>query len=184
MSTITTCYGDIDTAIMARLAKIKLLAFDVDGTITEGGVYLDNTELEFKKFYTKDGYGLHYLNKSGVICAAITGRKARLMERRMAELKLNHLIQGEWDKETALTNLCKQLNIDLDEAACIGDDLNDLPMFKIAGVTACPHDAHPYMQKIATLVMDYDGGKGAVRQFCDLIMMAQGKLNYDGGPLE
>ena len=100
MSTITTCYGDIDTAIMARLAKIKLLAFDVDGTITEGGVYLDNTELEFKKFYTKDGYGLHHLNKSGVICAAITGRKARSYGAPYGRIEaFNHLIQGEWTKK-------------------------------------------------------------------------------------
>ena len=113
MSVITTCYGNIDSEIMSRLSKVKLLAFDVDGTITDGGVYLDNTNLELKKFYTKDGYGLHNLNKSGVICAAITGRNAPLMERRMQELKLNYLIQGEWDKKTALTKLCNKLNIDI-----------------------------------------------------------------------
>lgn len=183
MSVITTCYGNIDSEIMSRLSKVKLLAFDVDGTITDGGIYLDNTNLELKKFYTKDGYGLHNLNKSGVICAAITGRNAPLMERRMHELKLTYLIQGEWDKKTALTKLCSKLNIDIKNSACIGDDLNDLSMFNIAGITACPKDAHPYMKKISDIVLDYEGGHGAIRQFCDLIMMSQNNLNYDGGPL-
>ncbi len=183
MSMIKTCYGNIDEQIMHKLASVKLLAFDVDGTITDGGIYLDNTDLEFKKFCTKDGYGLHHLNKSGVKCAAITGRKAHLMERRMKEIKLDLLIQDENDKKTALTDLCNKLGIDLANTVCIGDDLNDLPMFKIAGITACPKDAHPYIKKNANIVMNYDGGKGAVRQLCDLILMAQGKLGLDGGPL-
>ncbi len=184
MDKINTCYGFIDANIMKRLSKIKLLAFDVDGTITEGGVYLDNTGLEFKKFYTKDGYGLHHLNKSGVYCAAITGRKAELTSRRMQEIGIELLIQGEWDKKTALTKLCNKLSIDLENTVTIGDDLNDLSMFKIAGVTACPADAHPYILKISDLIMTKKGGFGAVRELCDLIMMAQGKLNLDGGPIE
>ena len=182
MPAISTCYGAYAPELFDRLSRIRFLAFDIDGTITEGGVYLGNGDQELKKFYTKDGLGMSQIIGSGVILAAITGRCAELTARRMAELKVPHVLQGEWDKKRALTELCRSLGIPLERSACIGDDLNDLPMFEAAGFSACPADAHPYMLKIADLALSFRGGQGAMRQLCDLIMMAQGSLNLDGGP--
>ena len=147
ITTVNTCYGKVDAEFMTRLSTIKLLAFDVDGTITDGGIIYDNENLEIKRFNTKDGFGIYALVKEGIECAVITGREANLTSRRMQDLHVQHIIQGEKTKNVALTNLCEKLNISLDEAVCIGDDLNDMPMFRIAGLSACPHDAHPFIKK-------------------------------------
>ena len=181
VTTVNTCYGKVDAEFLTRLSTIKLLAFDVDGTITDGGIIYDNENLELKRFNTKDGFGIHTLVKEGIECAVITGREANLTARRMQDLKVQHIIQGEKSKNTALTNLCEKLNISPDEAVCIGDDLNDMPMFRIAGLSACPHDAHPFIKKNVDYITTCDAGHGAVRELCDLILMSKGILNPDGG---
>ena len=88
----------------------------------------------------------------------------------------------ELDKGPALDKLCADFNLTEDKIAVIGDDLNDLPLFQRVGFSACPQNAHPYMQKIASIVLHRDGGHGAGRELCDLLMMAHGLLNTDGGP--
>jgi 3-deoxy-D-manno-octulosonate 8-phosphate phosphatase (KDO 8-P phosphatase) len=176
-----TIYGPIAPSMFERLAKIRLLMLDVDGTLTDGGVYLDNGEGEFKKFYTKDGLGIVQLQRTtDCTCAVITGRKAHLTERRCAETHITHVIQGQGLKDKAAAELQKQLGISVDESAAIGDDLNDLPMFSRAGLSACPSDAHPYILRVADLPMHMPGGHGAVREICDLIMMAKGAMDMSG----
>ena len=181
MLKVNTCYGRVDSELLSRLSSIKLLAFDVDGTITDGGIYYDNKDIELKKFNVKDGFGIVALHKEGIECAVVTGRSAPLTERRMADLHVSHVIQGEMNKGIALTKLCEKLNISTDEVVCIGDDLNDMPMFRLAGVVVCPKDAHPFIKKIADYITVTEGGKGAVRELCDLILISKGVLNADGG---
>ena len=109
MLKVNTCYGRVDSELLSRLSSIKLLAFDVDGTITDGGIYYDNKDIELKKFNVKDGFGIVALHKEGIECAVITGRSASLTERRMADLHVDHVIQGEMNKGVALTKLCEKL---------------------------------------------------------------------------
>ncbi len=179
---IKTCYGKFEPAIFEALSKIKLIVFDVDGTLTDGGIYLDPWQGEYKKFNPKDGLGISKSLKEGIIIAVITGRNSPLTQRRIRELKIEELIQGEWDKATALENLLKKYKLDPYECAVLGDDMNDLGLFETAGFSACPSDAHPYMQSIATLVLHREGGRGAARELCDLILMAQKKMPLAGGP--
>lgn len=181
MTVINTCYGKVDSDFLTRLSNIRLLAFDVDGSITDGGIYYDDNEIELKKFNVKDGFGVVAVANEGIETAVITGRKAPLTERRMKDLKVKNIIQGERDKSKALNSLCEKLQIDLSETVCFGDDLNDMPMFRIAGVVVCPHDAHPFVKKYADYITLNDGGKGALRELCDLILISKGVMNADGG---
>ncbi len=181
MLDVKTCYGKIDSELLTRLSNIKAMAFDVDGTITDGGIYYDNHEIELKRFNVKDGFGIATLVKEGIHCAVITGRNAPLVERRMKDLKVTHIMQGQTNKAESLKKLCQELSIAEEEVVCIGDDLNDMPMFRLAGLVVCPQDAHPYIKKIADYVTTLEGGRGAVRELCDLILMAKGILNPDGG---
>lgn len=177
-----TCYGPIPKSIFERLAKIKLICLDVDGTLTDGGIYLDPFEGEYKKFYSKDGLGIAQSLKLGLKIAIITGRESKLTKRRMDELGVTIVMQGQKDKRVSVETLMKELNLAQDEIAVLGDDLNDVPLFEASGFAACPADAHPYMFKIADFTLHYDGGRGAARELLDLILMSQGKLPLCGGP--
>lgn len=181
MEKINTCYGKIDPNLLSRLSIVKLLVFDVDGTITDGGIYYDNESIELKKFNVKDGFGIVALFKEGIHTAVITGRQAPLVQRRMKDLKVEHVMQGQSDKKEALTELCKSLNIGFDEVVAIGDDLNDMPMFRVAGVVVCPNDAHPFIKSKSDYITTLKGGCGAVRELCDLILISKGIMNFDGG---
>lgn len=181
MLKINTCYGKIDSDLLTRLSSIKLVAFDIDGSLTDGGIYYDNHDIELKAFNVKDGFGVVTLIKEGIECAVITGRNAKLTERRMQDLKVSHIIQGEADKGKALTNLCQSLSIEPEDAVCFGDDLNDMPMFRIAGVVVCPQDAHPFIKNHADYITTLPGGHGAFRELCDLILIAKGIMTVDGG---
>ncbi len=178
---IETIYGPLKPEMLERLSKIRLLMLDVDGTLTDGGVYLDNGDGEFKRFHTKDGLGIVQMQRTtDCVCAVITGREARLTERRCAECRIEHVIQGQGRKNEAAAALQEKLGISVGESAAIGDDLNDLPMFSRAGISACPSDAHPYILRYVDLPMHMAGGRGAVREICDLIMMAKGAMDLSG----
>lgn len=178
---INTCYGKISAELLSRLSSIKLLAFDVDGSITDGGVYYDNEHVELKRFNTRDGFGIAALRKENIECAVITGRSANLTVRRMQDLHVEHIVQGEGSKDEALNRICQSLGISTDEVVCFGDDLNDMPMFRIASVCACPCDAHPFIKQYADYVSQNRAGYGAMRELCDLILISKGILNADGG---
>lgn len=182
-SVFHTIYQDLSAEVAQKLSKIKLVVFDVDGTITDGGIYLDRQENELKKFNGKDGMGIALLHYAGIHTALITGRDSPLTQRRAKEIKIDHVIQGIADKKVALEELLEKLNLSKDEVAVMGDDVNDIPLFENAAVSACPNDGYHYMKKIATIVLTLDGGRGAAREFCDLIMMVQGKITADGRPL-
>lgn len=179
-SVFHTFYQDLSAEVAQKLSKIKLVVFDVDGTITDGGIYLDRQENELKKFNGKDGMGIALLHYAGIHTALITGRDSPLTQRRAKEIKIDHVIQGIADKKVALEELLEKLNLSKDEVAVMGDDVNDIPLFENAAVSACPNDGYHYMKKIATIVLTLDGGRGAAREFCDLIMMVQGKITADG----
>ncbi|HDF2341587.1 3-deoxy-D-manno-octulosonate 8-phosphate phosphatase [Morganella morganii] len=181
ITTIDTCYGPIAQTVMEKAAKIRLLICDVDGVMSDGLIYQGNSGEELKAFNVRDGYGIRCLLTSGVEVAIITGRKAKLLEDRANTLGITHLYQGQSDKLLAYRELLAKLAIRPGEVAYIGDDLIDWPVMAEVGLSAAVADAHPLLLPKADYVTQIAGGRGAVRELCDLILLAQNKLDAAKG---
>jgi len=149
--------------------KIRLLAVDVDGTLTDGGMYYDQSGNELKKFNTVDGKGIELLREDGIRVLLITGENSAIVEKRAQKLRVDHLIQASTDKLTDLMRFADQERIGLDETAYLGDDVNDLEAIKRVGFSCCPANAHRLVRNAVDYVCVAQGGKGAVREVCDLI---------------
>ncbi len=162
--------------IRDRASKIRLVAFDVDGVLTDGRLILGDKGEEFKAFYTQDGQGLVMLLNAGFELAIITGRKSPVVVQRMRELGIKHVYQGISDKREVFEKILADSDFTADQAAYMGDDLPDLPVIRLAGLGVTVADAHPFVQQHADLCTQKRGGRGAVREVCDLIMDAQGLL--------
>jgi 3-deoxy-D-manno-octulosonate 8-phosphate phosphatase (KDO 8-P phosphatase) len=176
-----TLYGNVSLAILESAKKIKLLVCDVDGVFSDGRIYLGNDGEELKAFHTKDGFGIKALGNSGVDVAIITGRKSTIVANRMSALNVKHIVQGQEDKLPALVNLVKQLNLTADEIAYIGDDIPDLACIVYVGLGISVSDAHPAVSAKANYTTFTQGGFGAVREVCDLIMQCQDTLDSATG---
>ncbi len=148
--------------------KIKVFVMDVDGTLTDGKIYMgENGEL-FKVFHIKDGYGIHdILSKRGVITVILTGRTSKIVLQRSKELEIDYVFQNVKDKELAICQLLDKLNLSLDETAYVGDDIIDLSAMKLCKVKGCPVDAVYQVKEICDFVSDKKGGEGAVRDFIE-----------------
>ena len=173
---VETCYGPVTAEVMARAAKIRLLICDVDGVMSDGVIYMGNSGEELKAFNVRDGYGVRCLLTSGIEVAIITGRKAKLLEDRCTTLGITHLYQGQSDKLLAWRELLDKLSLSADEVAYIGDDLIDWPVMAQVGLSVAVADAHPILLPRAHYVTRIAGGRGAVRELCDLILIAQNKF--------
>lgn len=171
-----TLYGMVNESILVQAKKIKLLVCDVDGVFSDGRIYLGNDGEELKAFHTKDGFGIKALGSSGVDVAIITGRRSAIVAKRMAALNVKHIIQGQEDKLPALLALAKELAININEIAYIGDDMPDLPCIIQVGLGVAVQDAHPMVKTKADYTTFTRGGFGAVREVCDLIMQCQSSL--------
>lgn len=163
--------------ISQKAAKIRMLAMDVDGILSDGQIIYSSNHVETKAFYVQDGVGLQALKEAGIILAIITGRRSPMVDRRAQELGIHHVIQGRDDKFTALSKLAADLNLSLDECAYMGDDLPDLKAIREAGLGMSVPNGAPIVQQTADYVTTKAGGHGAVREVCELILQAQGK--YD-----
>ncbi len=159
-----------------RAAKIKLLILDVDGVLTDGCLYYNSTGELMQSFYVQDGLGLKFLANLGIKLAIITGRHSKVAEARATELGIDHFYQGRINKLEALKELQANVQVELSEIAYMGDDVIDLPILSRVGLAACPRNAHSLILGDVHFVSRYDGGKGAVRELCDLILGAQNKL--------
>ncbi|UPQ88111.1 3-deoxy-manno-octulosonate-8-phosphatase KdsC [Vibrio sinaloensis] len=156
--------------------NIKLLICDVDGVLSDGRVYLGNHGEELKAFHTKDGFGLRSLMKSGVDIAIITGRESKIVADRMEYLGIDLVYQGVEDKICAYKDITARTNIDPSQICYIGDDLVDLPVMDLVGIKAAVADCHPILKRHANYVTVTNGGFGAVREVCDLILAAKNEL--------
>ncbi|MBC8139817.1 MAG: HAD hydrolase family protein [Armatimonadetes bacterium] len=159
------------------LARVRLLALDVDGTLTEGAVTFHSGDTESKTFHVHDGLGIVMASLVGLRTVWITGRVSPIVERRARELGITHLRQGVRDKAAVLTEIAGSLGVPLGDVAYMGDDWNDLPAFAVAGVRLAPADAAPELLQVADYVSPRDGGRGAVRDAIAAILTAQGR--YD-----
>lgn len=158
-----------------KLSKIKLLALDVDGVLTDGTINIgDNGEI-FKGFNAKDGLGISCALRSGLQIAIITGRRSKIIHKRAEELGITLLCEGVKDKYSELVRLANELCLSKEEIAYMGDDLNDLPAFKGAGAIFVPQDAADEVINAASIVVSKNGGCGAVRVAIEMILKAQNK---------
>lgn len=150
--------------------KIKMLVMDVDGTLTDGHIYVGAEGEMMKAFHVQDGYAIaHILPEMGITPVIITGRSSKIVEKRAAELKITHLHQGVADKLSKLKEVAAELGVTAEEIAYIGDDVNDLDCIRYCGYTACPADAVPEVLGAVDYVCKRNGGRGAVREFIDLL---------------
>lgn len=149
---------------------IKLVVFDFDGTITDGTVLFGNTpEAIFKGYYVRDGLGIMKLRERGVKIGVISGFKENKSTREICQhLKVEYISMGSNDKINIIKNWMDKMNITYDNVAFMGDDINDLSLLKIVGVSGCPSDARQECINIVNFISKYPGGRGAVREFCDL----------------
>lgn len=156
---------------------IKLLVMDVDGTLTDGKIYMSAQGELFKAFDIKDGYGIHdLLPKAGIIPVIITGRQSQIVENRCRELGIEYVYQGCGDKAAKLDELAEQFGLLPDEngvyheIAYMGDDVNDIPCMVRCAFAGCPADAAGEVRKIATFVSTKRGGNGAAREFIEILL--------------
>ena len=159
------------------LKAIKMIIIDVDGTMTDGGIYYDENGNEMKKFCTKDAAGFFAARKVGIEIVVLTGRKCRAVEKRMAELKVDSLKQNIKNKVAYLNQIVKNKAIRYEEIAYIGDDLNDLPSMKIVGFVGCPNDACREVIQIAQYVSSVDVGGRRVIDKIEYILKKRGEWN-------
>lgn len=162
--------------VQKRAAKVRLVGFDVDGVLTDGSLYLGDSGEEYKVFHTRDGQGLVMLRECGMKVAIISGRSSRAVEERMAELGIIHVYQGQADKLAVFQTLLATLALEPSETAYVGDDLPDLPVMRRVGLSIAVADAHPLVQQHAHWQTRLPGGRGAVREVCELLLEAQGVL--------
>jgi 3-deoxy-D-manno-octulosonate 8-phosphate phosphatase (KDO 8-P phosphatase) len=162
--------------ITQRAANIKLAVFDVDGVLTDGTLFFGDDGQEYKGFSIKDGHGMRMLQHYGVAIAIITGRDSMVVARRMAELGIEHVLQGHREKLPAFEQLLGRLGTAAMETAYVGDDVVDIPILRRAGLAVAVQDAHPLVKRYAHWTTSSQGGRGAVREVCELILQAQGRL--------
>ena len=161
-------------AVLERARRIRLLVLDVDGVLTDGRLYISAAGEELKVFHVRDGSGLVAIQRAGVTVAIISGRDSAAVTRRAGELGIGHVRQGVSDKGAELDRLLAELDVTAEETACVGDDTPDAPMLRRAGLAIGVADAHPALLAAAHWVTRSNGGHGAVREVCDLLLSARG----------
>lgn len=168
--------------LVNRLKLIRLAAFDVDGVLTDGGLYYSDSGEEFKRFNSLDGQGMKMLKASGVEIAIITGRTSRCVEARAKNLGVAHVYQGAENKLGAMLDLLSRLNLTRDAAAYMGDDVVDLTVMRHVGLSISVPESPQLVREHSGYVTQRSGGNGAVREVCELIMSAQGTLDAQLNP--
>jgi len=161
--------------ILEKAKKIKCVICDVDGVLTDGLLYLDNFGNELKAFHVQDGMGLKLLMAAGIEVAVITTSQNAVIEHRMQQLGIRHYYKGQVEKQNAYCQLKETLNLNDEDCAYIGDDLPDLAIIRKAGLGVAVANAVSQVKEFAAWQTQQHGGRGAVRELCDLILNAQNK---------
>ncbi len=168
--------------ILQKASQVELVIFDVDGVLTDGGLFFGDDGQEYKAFHSRDGHGMKMLRASGVEIAIITGRTSQVVEHRMANLGIEHVYQGKQEKLPAFEALIAKLQLTPEQVAYVGDDVVDLPIMLRVGLAVAVADAHPLVLKHAHWQTPHGGGRGAARDVCELIMEARGTLDAQMRP--
>ncbi|OHC67787.1 MAG: phenylphosphate carboxylase subunit delta [Rhodocyclales bacterium GWA2_65_20] len=162
---------------LEKAADIRLMGFDVDGVMTDGRLYFSPRGDEMKAFFTRDGLGLKMLERSGIRLAIITGRTSEIVAQRAANLGIGLVLQGVDDKRAAMAALLAREGLEFAQAGYMGDDVVDVSVMSACGFAATVADAHALARRQADYVAQAPAGAGAVREVCELILRAQGKLD-------
>jgi len=162
-------------AVAARARAVRLAVFDVDGVMTDGTLYIGSEGEAFKAFNILDGHGVKMLQSAGVATAILSGRSSEAVSRRAAELGIRHVVQGAEDKVAAFEEMRARLGIEAAACAFVGDDLPDLPVMRLCGLAVAVANAAEPVKSAAHYVTRAHGGRGAVREFCELVLRAQGR---------
>lgn len=162
--------------ILEKAANIKLIIFDIDGVLTTGALFIGDDGQEYKAFNSKDGHGLRMLQDGGVEVAIITGRTSNVVKHRAHDLGITRIYQGKREKYPAYLELLEETGLSPEDIAYVGDDVVDLPVMTQVGLAICVQDAHHFVKKHAHWVTESNGGCGAGREVCELILEARGQL--------
>lgn len=157
----------------ASLRRIRLFAMDVDGVLTDAGMYYSESGDEWKKFNTRDGMGIKLLQKAGLITAIVTQERTKLVARRAEKLAIPEVHQGVMDKLSVIRDMASRYGLALNQVAYIGDDVNDLEALKAVGFSASPADGMPQVLQTVDYVCRKKGGEGALREVIEMILEAQ-----------
>jgi len=166
---------NIDPALLLRAQGVRVAFFDVDGVLTDGGLYFTESGETIKRFCTLDGHGLKLLQKAGITPAVITGRDSAPLRARLKALGIAHVRYGIEDKAPAAQEILNELGLNWSQAAHMGDDWPDLPVMQRAAFACAPSNAHIEVKAIAHFVTQRAGGHGAAREFCDVLLVAAGR---------
>jgi len=159
--------------IINIIKDIKLVVTDVDGVLTDGSLYYTEDGLVMKKFNVKDGMAVKLMREAGLKTAMISTDTSKFMRIRAERLRMDYIYLGVWEKQITLRDICDDMNITVEQAAFIGDDVNDTGIMKDAGFTACPADAVEEIVQLADYKCEKKGGEGAYREFANLILKIQ-----------
>ncbi|MBQ8635680.1 HAD hydrolase family protein [bacterium] len=164
--------------LIALASKIKLVAFDVDGVMTDGSLTFLEDGREIKTYNAKDGLGVVMLGRAGIVTSIITARDNPVVRVRAGQIDIQELYMGQKNKVLALKELCEKYNITASEVAYMGDDLPDICVLNEVGLKCCPNDAVKKVKEVCNFVSNYGGGKGAVRELCDFILKSK-NITYE-----
>lgn len=164
---------ELSETLRSKIRAIKLVAMDVDGVLTDGGMYYTESGDEIKKFQARDGMGIKLLQGAGIITAFVTSEKTTLVQRRGDRLKVPEIHQGTFEKKKVLDKLCTKYNLTMQQVAFIGDDVNDLDALQHVGFSVAPADAVPAVTDVVDYICERNGGAGAVREMSELILHVQ-----------
>jgi len=164
-----------NAALLQRAQAVRVVFLDVDGVLTDGGLWFGDGGEAFKRFHTLDGYGITQLQEAGIVCAVITGRDSPALRLRLKQLGIAHARFGTEDKWPAAQAILGELQLSWAQAAAMGDDWPDLPLLRHAQLACAPPNAHSEVLAAADWVAQRGGGAGAVRELCDLLLAAHGR---------
>lgn len=170
-------YSAASAEVITLAAQVRLMIFDVDGVLTDGGLYYGTDSEPVKRFNALDGHGIKLIQQFGIATAIITARQSPIVLRRAKDLGISHVFQGVHDKRQAFEQLLQQTGIAAKACGYLGDDVIDLPILCRAGFPAAVANAHPAVKSRVAYVTQASGGNGAARELCDLLLHAQG--NYE-----
>ena len=167
----------LNAELLSRFKNIKMLVLDVDGVMTDGGLTIGDDGQEYKTFHAHDGLGMKLLKATGVELAIITGRTSNVVKKRAESTGVSHFYQGAEDKLEAFNDLVSKSGLQANQCAFMGDDVVDLPPMLKCGLALAVPDSPALVLKYAHFVTSKAGGRGAVREVCELIMQAQGSFD-------
>ena len=157
-----------------KLSQVELLIMDVDGTLTDGGVYYTESGILFKKFNVYDGMGITLLHQNNIKTMFLSSDKTSIPQSRGEKLNVTYIYYGVARKLATINEFISETNIQPHNMAFVGDDINDLEIIELVGFSACPQNAHKLVKDKVDFVSDFSGGNGAVRQICEMILTAKG----------